>query len=135
MKFLHRHAKRILTDLAGYGLIVLGTLLSPVPGPGGLPLILAGLSILSIHNQWAKQLREYLLHHGGKLVQILFPKHRVVVIIYDIITVLLFVAVAYLSWRHAAAWQISLAVFLFFIGLLVASMNRGRWQRIKLKLK
>ncbi len=49
--------KRIGIDAAGYVLILLGIAFSPLPGPGGLPLVLAGLGLLSIHNEWARRLR------------------------------------------------------------------------------
>ncbi len=126
--------KRILTDTAGYVLILLGVLSSPLPGPGGIPLMLAGLGILSIHNVWAQKLRDRLLQHGGKFVEKLFPQNRWIQLLYDLLVILLLVLVAVLIGRHAALWQISLAVGLFFLALTVAGMNRDRANRLKRKL-
>lgn len=58
--------KRILTDTAGYLLIVAGIALGWLPGPGGLPLVLAGLGLLSINNDWARRLRDYIVKNGGE---------------------------------------------------------------------
>ncbi|HSH55691.1 MAG TPA: PGPGW domain-containing protein [Candidatus Limnocylindrales bacterium] len=123
--------KRIGTDAAGYVLIVLGIAFSPLPGPGGLPLVLAGLGLLSIHNEWARRLRERLLDHGGKIVEKLFPNNPTVQWLYDAVVGMLLVLVAVLAWRHAAIWQITLASFLFFIALLIAGLNRDRATRLK----
>jgi hypothetical protein len=123
--------KRILTDVAGYGLILLGIATGWLPGPGGIPLIVAGLGLLSINNKWAQDLRDYVLKNGGKLVKVLFPNNRFVEWLYDILVVLLLVLVAALAWRHAAWWQISLSIALFFIALFIASMNRDRLKRIR----
>jgi hypothetical protein len=123
--------KRILTDIAGYGLILLGIATGWLPGPGGIPLIVAGLGLLSIHNKWAQELRDYVLENGGKLVKILFPSNRFVQFMYDLLVALLLVLVAVLAWRHAAIWQISLAIALFFISLFIVLMNRDRLQRFK----
>jgi hypothetical protein len=123
--------KRILTDIAGYLLIVGGILLSPIPGPGGIPLILAGLALLSINNKWAHDLREHLLQNGGKLVQMLFPDRPHIQLLYDIGVVGLLGVVAALAWQHAALWQISLAILLFFLALLIAGLNRDRAVRLK----
>lgn len=123
--------KRIITDTAGYLLIVGGVALGWLPGPGGIPLILAGLGLLSINNKWAKDLRDYLLKHGGKLVHVLFPDNPVVAFLYDLAVVLLLVLVSVLAWSHAAIWQISLAIALFFLALFIALMNRDRWGRLR----
>lgn len=131
MKQMQSKTKRILTDIAGYGLILVGILLSPVPGPGGIPIILGGLALLSINNKWAHDLREYLLRNGGKLVKVLFPDLPHIQLLYDIVVVLLLGLVAVLAWMHAAVWQISLAAFLFLLAVLIAGLNRDRAARLK----
>ena len=127
--------KRILTDTAGYLLVLLGIASGWLPGPGGIPLILGGLGLLSINNEWAKRIREWLLENGGKATQYLFPDNKWVQAAYDIAVVLLLGIVAVLAWRHAAIWQISLATALFFIALLIAGLNRDRATRLKERLK
>ena len=135
MSFLQRNLKRILTDLAGYLLILGGVAFGWLPGPGGIPLILAGLGLLSINNEWAARLRDYLLKRGGKIVQVMFPPHPAVQILYDILVLALLALASYLAWQHAAIWQISLAIGFFFFSLFIAAMNRDRYQRLKRKLK
>lgn len=128
---MNKHFKRIAIDTAGYFLILLGIAFGWLPGPGGIPLIVAGLGLLSINNKWAHDLREYVLERGGKLVKVLFPNNKFVEFLYDLIVVLLLILVGVLAWHHAAIWQISLAILLFFIALFIAAMNRDRLQRIK----
>jgi Putative transmembrane protein (PGPGW) len=123
--------KRILTDIGGYFLILAGVATGWIPGPGGIPLILGGLALLSINNKWAKDLREYLLENGGKAVKVLFPDRPHIQLLYDVAVVLLLALVAVLAWQHAAVWQISLAAFLFIVALLIAGLNRDRAVRIK----
>jgi hypothetical protein len=127
--------KRIGTDAAGYGLILLGVALGWLPGPGGIPLVVAGLGLLSINNAWAKRLRLYLLTHGGRMVQMAFPAIAVIQWLYDCLVLILLVLVAFLGWRHAAIWQLSLAIALFFIAFFVLLMNRDRLNRLKLTSK
>lgn len=127
--------KRIVTDAGGYGLILLGIATGWLPGPGGIPLVLAGLGLLSINNAWAKAIREWLMENSGKAVKILFPDNTFVQILYDIAVVLLLILTGVLTWRHAVIWQISLAIFSFFIALLVALMNRDRLERFKHRRK
>ena len=133
MHFLRRNIKRILTDIAGYGLVLLGITFGWVPGPGGIPLIIAGLGLLSINNEWAARLRSYLLAHGGRLVKNLFPNHPYIQWLYDGLCIALIVLVALLAWQHSPFWKMSLAVALFFLAIFIAAMNRDRYQRLKRK--
>lgn len=133
MSYIHKHLKRILTDVAGYLLIIIGVAFGWLPGPGGIPLVLAGLGLLSINNEWASRVRDYLLKHGGKVVQIMFPNNRFVQFIYDFVAIALLALASYLAWQHAAIWQTSLAIGLFFFAVFVAAMNRDRYARYKRK--
>lgn len=133
MDYIKRNGRRILTDAAGYGLVILGIALGWVPGPGGIPLIIAGLGLLSINNAWAERLRKYLLDHGGKVVQVLFPPNRFVQWLYDGLVAVLLIVATILAIRHAAIWQISLAAAGFFAALAIAFLNRGRYERLKRK--
>lgn len=135
MDMLKRNTKRIVIDAAGYLLIVAAILTGWLPGPGGIPLALAGLGLLSINNKWAKDLRDYLMKHGGKLVRVLFPSNPLVQWLYDIMVVALLVLAGWLAERHAAVWQISLAVALFFIAVFLALMNRDRLKTLQKRRK
>ena len=131
MDFIKRNSKRVAIDGAGYLLIVAAILTGWLPGPGGIPLALAGLGLLSINNACARKIRDYLLHNGGKVVEFMFPKHQLVQWLYDIVVVLLLVFVGVLEWQHSALWQISLGVALFFVALFLALMNRDRLKRFR----
>ena len=126
MSYWKQNGKRFLTDTAGYGLLLASALTGWLPGPGGIPLALAGLSLLSLNNKWAKDLRDYLTKHGGDLLPILFPDARWIKWLYDILALVLFVLSSILVWAHAAVWQISLAVVGYFTALTIVLMNRDR---------
>ncbi|QQS18658.1 hypothetical protein IPL68_01015 [Candidatus Saccharibacteria bacterium] len=122
---------RLLVDTAGYLLVIASALTGWLPGPGGIPLLVAGLGLLSIHNKWAQDLRDYVLNNGGKFVQKLFPKHLVAQWAYDIVAIALYSVAAYLAWSHAVWWQVSIAVSLFFTATFIALMNRERLESLK----
>ena len=50
---------RSLVGLAGLLLVCLGFVSGPLPGPGGIPLILAGLAVWSSEFEWAHQLMHW----------------------------------------------------------------------------
>lgn len=131
MNFVRRHAKRIAIDAAGYLLIVAAVATGWLPGPGGIPLLIAGLGLLSINNAWAKRLRIWTIQNGGRLVEILFPRWTWVEWGYDIVAFLLLILTLVLELHHASFWQMSLGVTAFFIALFIALTNRDRLKRLR----
>ncbi|MEO6761115.1 MAG: PGPGW domain-containing protein [Candidatus Saccharimonadales bacterium] len=131
MDYIKRNAKRIATDAAGYFLVLAAIATGWLPGPGGIPLALAGLGLLSINNPWARRIRDYILRNGGKVIQFLFPRNKYIEWLYDFIVILLLALTAALAWTHSAIWQISIAVGAFFIALFIALMNRDRLVKLR----
>lgn len=131
MHFIRRNAKRIAIDAAGYLLLVAAITTGWLPGPGGVPLALAGLGLLSINNAWAKRLRAWFLRSGGKIAKLLFPRNPWVEWGYDAVTILLFMLTAVLELRHASIWQMSLGTAAFFIALFITLTNRDRLNRLR----
>jgi len=127
--------KRIGIDAGGYFLILLGIASGWLPGPGGIPLVLAGLSLLSIHNEWAQRLRDYIIRDGSKFLRKLFPKHSLVQAAYDALSLALLGGAIWFALRHAALWQYSLAAILLALAILVACFNRERYHRLRSKLR
>lgn len=125
----------MLTDAAGYFLIFAGVATGWLPGPGGIPLIVAGLGLLSINNAWAKSLRMWVIRNGGKAIEVLFPKWPWVEWGYDILALLLLCVTFLLELRHASIWEMSLGVTAFFVALFIALTNRDRLQRLRGKRK
>lgn len=128
---MNSQLKRILTDVGGYGLIFLGIATGWLPGPGGIPLILGGLALLSLHNDWARRLRDYLIRHGADFILKLFPKNPKIQLFYDVFAGLVLAVVAWLVWNRAAFWQIGLASALFLFVIMIVGMNRDRMHRLK----
>ncbi len=56
IELTRRNLKRVLILIAGSVVILVGVALAPIPGPGGIPLIIAGLMILATEFLWAKRL-------------------------------------------------------------------------------
>ncbi len=56
MEVTQRNFKRVLILIVGSAVIIVGIALAPVPGPGGIPVIIAGLMILATEFLWAKRL-------------------------------------------------------------------------------
>lgn len=124
-----RLLKVLLTDLAGIGLIILSVLTGWIPGPGGIPLFLAGLGLLAINHEWARRWLRWLKRTGLKLAEKFFREHPVLMIIYDIIAILLVGAGILVLARIEGIVKVS-ATVLIFLGLSLFLGNRKRLSRI-----
>ncbi|MCA9348811.1 hypothetical protein KC878_01560 [Candidatus Saccharibacteria bacterium] len=78
-----KYAKRLVVDAVGYTLLVLALTLGWLPGPGGVPLLLAGLALLSIYNPWASRFRAYAIEHVNSLLDVFFPNNKLVMWLWD----------------------------------------------------
>lgn len=87
--------KVFLIDLLGCCCLILSLLTAPLPGPGGIPLFFAGLSLLSINHDWAKRLLEYLKQHGSRIADMLLRKNNTFKRLFDLVAVILIVIGGY----------------------------------------
>lgn len=121
--------RRLLIDAAGFGLIFLGLAFGWLPGPGGVPLILAGLGLLAQNYEWARRLQGKLIKQGRNALETFFPRHPAAHIIYDILSLLLLAGAVWVLYRTTGRLWDALAVAGFFTGLMLLAGNRQRLQR------
>ena len=124
-----RLLKILVTDLAGIGLIILSVLTGWIPGPGGIPLFLAGLGLLAINHEWARRWLRWLKRNGLKLAEKFFRDHPILMIVYDVIAILL-VGVGILALARIEGIVKVSATVLIFLGLSLFLGNRKRLSRI-----
>ncbi len=123
--------KIIIFDSLGVLFMVVAVLTGWLPGPGGVPLFLIGLSLLAINHEWAQKYIDLLIEYANKIGDLVFVKNSKIQVAYDVLApILIFLAVSLLI-RHSAIWMISLGVMLFFLGITLFLGNRHRWRKIK----
>lgn len=123
--------KRILTDIAGFTMILGGIAFGWLPGPGGIPLILGGLALLANNHHWAKQLLEYAQERGANLSRIIFPKNLLIQRLYDIGGMALVITAGYLALYHYNNFIGILITAMFFFGISILVLNRQRLTRFQ----
>jgi len=58
--------RRALVVVGGFALLAAGGALMVLPGPG-IPLVIAGLGLLSLEFEWARRLRRYVMRHAKRV--------------------------------------------------------------------
>jgi hypothetical protein len=135
MSNTHKLLKKIAYDTVGVTLIIGALLLGWLPGPGGIPLLLAGLAVLSVHHDWAKRWLITAKESGLRLGEKIFVDHPVVKFMIDIVGLLLLVASFALISRQSKNIVLAFGVASFFIGMTLILGNRRRLQRMVAKFK
>jgi len=131
MNLLRKYFKRIAIDAAGYGLLILSVLTGWLPGPGGIPLFLAGLGLLSINNAWAKKLLEYFKTNGQKFLELIFPDNPLIKALHDLLVVILLAGVVIVIVYANNAVAYGVAIVLFALAVVDVLYNRKRLQTLR----
>lgn len=135
MSKIVRFWKVAIFDTLGV-LCMIGAILTGwLPGPGGIPLFIIGLSLFAINHDWAERYIDLLQNYADRLGDYIFVKNPKVQILYDLLAPILLATGIYLLSRHSAVWMISLGISLSFLGLTIFLGNRNRWGRLKAKFK
>ncbi len=129
----HRHPiKRIAIDVAGFGLIIASPFLGLFPGPGGVPIFLAGLGLLASNHDWAHKILSDLEQHRESLSKKFFA-NPTVSLLTDVIGAILLAVFAYGLVTLDNPIQKGLCVGGLSTTLLIVLSNKSRIDRIQAK--
>lgn len=135
MKKIFKFWKVVLFDIVGVALMLLALATGWLPGPGGIPLFIIGLSILAIHHEWAEKHFDKIKILIDQLGDIVFVSNKKIQIAYDVLSPILISAGTYVLWHHNAAWQIGAGIGVVFLGCTLFMGNRKRFQALKRYIK
>jgi hypothetical protein len=127
--------KRITVDILGVLCIIAAGLTGWLPGPGGIPLLILGLSLLATNHEWAENLLNNVKQKGMSIGDKIFRDSREAQIAIDIIGVLAIATAVYLFMEisgniiYAAVLSLVVAAITLLLG------NRKRYQRLKSRFK
>ncbi len=122
--------KRIGIDILGVLLIICAGLFGWLPGPGGVPLLLAGLGLLAVNHEWARRLLVTVKENGLKVASVIFKDHPALVITYDVLAIILVVGGSILFGIANGSLIRGLLIAVIFLGLSLFFGNRNRIKRI-----
>ncbi|MEI6237079.1 MAG: PGPGW domain-containing protein [Candidatus Saccharibacteria bacterium] len=115
--------KRIIFDVLGVLLILSGLSIGWLPGPGGIPLILAGLGLLSINNHWAKNAIKHFEKYAKNIRLLVFPNNKIAKYIHNIIAFVLFIVAIWLIVIIETAFSIGLGISCLAIAMAEILLN------------
>lgn len=127
--------KRILIDIAGFGLMIIAPFLGWLPGPGGIPLFLAGLGLVSTNHAWAKRLLRDFDVRRVELTDKYLMAGWAFSIFIDIVCIAVLCLGLYISFSSDELIKRALGLGLTSFALIVILSNQKRLDRIFAKFK
>jgi len=124
------YLKRIFIDVAGLLIVILSLLIGWLPGPGGIPLFLAGLALLASNHKWARKWLHHLKKHSNNLADLIFRDHTYIKLAYDLIAISLIILVIILFGTVTHSLLKGALLWLGFLSAAVLLFNRRRGQRL-----
>lgn len=135
MKAVKKYGKIIAFDLLA-GLCFIGVILFGwLPGPGGIPLFLLGLSLLAVNHDWAERWLETAKHKGVTFKKWLFPDIQWVRNLYDGLAIGVMTIGAFLIYDYEERLIEGLAVVMICSSLFVFLVNRERFDKFSTLFK
>jgi hypothetical protein len=123
----------VFLDTLGSMLMIAAILTGWLPGPGGIPLFILGLSLLAINHAWAKRhilkIREYV----KQIDKFLFERGPKVQASYDIVGSVTIAVVLIAIYRNPIRSVLMTGIVIIFMCLTLLVGNRGRYKRLTRK--
>lgn len=132
---MKNRSKALLIDLLGFTLILVAIPIGWLPGPGGIPLIILGLSLLATNHEWAERWIDKLKDEVEKASKRVSEADPVTKWAIDIFAAVALGGSLYLvmttSRLSVLLWAASFAI----MGVTLLATNQDRYKVIWRKLK
>lgn len=132
---MKERTKAILIDILGFGLIIAAAPIGWLPGPGGIALLVLGLSLLATNHEWAARLQNRVKQHAtaaSRQISESSPRTKWIIDITSIV----FIAIAVvLMTQFTKSIVVTSGISFVIAGVLMAATNQNRYKRIWDKLK
>jgi hypothetical protein len=131
----HSPGKRLAIGTLGVFLILIAPIVGVLPGPGGIPLILTGLGLLSINEPWAQKLLMYAQKHSESVQEIFFPPNKLVQWAWDLFVLALIVGGTLINIYFDEGLLRFVSIPMFGVSTFLFLMNRQRIEWINKKIR
>lgn len=127
--------KRIGIDIAGFGLIIAAPFLGWLPGPGGIPIFLAGLGLLALNYDWAENLLKNFEKKRVEFTKRYLTNNPRVSRSIDAVSTLMIVFAIYLLFTQQALILRGIGIALISLSGIIIISNQNRLDRIIASIK
>lgn len=136
---MKKRTKAILIDILGVLIILAAIPIGWLPGPGGIPLIILGLSLLANNHEWAERWMDKVKDEAEKAAKRITESSPTTKWAIDIFAVISLAASIYLIHRSTKASVLAWSVSFAIMGVTLLATNQERhiklWNKLRNKHK
>lgn len=121
--------KAILVDILGVLCIIAAPLLGWLPGPGGIPLLILGLSLLATNHEWAERVMNRVKEETSKATKRVSEADPVTKWTIDIMGILFIAVAVLLVTQFTRSITITAAISLTIAAVVLLATNQNRYQK------
>lgn len=126
-----RHiVKKIAIDIAGFGLMIIAPLIGWLPGPGGIPLFLVGLGLVSLNHEWAEKILEDFEHYRVEFTDKILMANPKISLSIDFFFAAVLAAGSYIAFTQESIVLRGMGLGFISVSLLILLSNQKRFERI-----
>lgn len=128
-------SKAVLIDILGFACIIAAPFLGWIPGPGGIPLLILGLSLLATNHEWAERILQRVKDEFSKATHKAANPTPAQKWLTDI-TGIAFIAIAVIIFMYfAKSTTVVAGVSLLIVAITLLLTNANRYMRVWNKFK
>lgn len=127
--------RRLLIDIAGFSCIIIAPFLGWIPGPGGIPLLIIGLSLLANNHEWAERLLERVKKKTSSAAAKVSEASPAVKWAIDIGSIILIAAAVTIITQVTGSLLKTASISFIIAGIILLATNQNRYQKIWSKFR
>lgn len=127
--------KAVLIDILGFTLILAAAPIGWLPGPGGIAVLVLGLSLLANNHEWAARIRNSVVDKAAEASRRVAEADPVTRWAIDISSVVFIVIAVWLMLRVTGSLAKTSAISFVIVGIIMLFTNQNRHKKLLSKIK
>lgn len=132
---MKQRIRNIAIDVLGFACIIGSVLLGWLPGPGGIPLLIIGLSLLANNHEWAERILQKVKSEGLHWFDKIFDGGKKTRWLVDVVTVVIITGAVLLVMSATKSVAKTAGISLIIAASFMFLSNRRRYHKILHKIK
>ncbi len=126
---MKQKTKVLLVDILGFACIIIAPFLGWIPGPGGIPLLILGLSLLANNHEWAEKLLVKVKDQANKASKQVSEASPATKWAIDIMSIVFIAVAVVLLTQFTRSLAVTTAISFIIAGIILLATNQNRYLR------
>lgn len=117
-------------DTGAVILLLLFPFVAPIPGPGGIPILITAFGLLAVNHDWADSIVHYIKKHSESVQKVLFPNITWVKWTWDFAALLVLIFGIILNFISPSWFWTGISIGIMAGSTTIFMLNRDRLSKL-----